>query len=272
MFSTHARRHFLGLWVAVLAASCSDAEAGDPRVTAACRNACDEFEGSDCWASCRASCGSCTQADFDYGDVVAISCPGSGQLVNFSTRDGVTRACTIEDDVGSDDGTGTQKRVFVTSKAFSGDLASETGDATGLEAGDTLCDQAAQASDLGGVWKAWLSSVSIDAIDHVADVGPFYNVTRTARIFDAGDLAVAPIDETWALQLEDEKGMKVASAYVWTGTLTGGKRADTCRGWTSRDTLDEGQTGIDGHSNEDWTQFLGVLCHEYNHLYCFEQE
>ncbi len=61
------------------------------------------------------------------------------------------------------------KRIFVTSTLYSGNLG-------GLSGADAKCLTAAQSVNLPGTWKAWLSSSTINAIDRIAEVGPWYFV------------------------------------------------------------------------------------------------
>src|SRR5687768_3068711 len=51
-----------------------------------------------------------------------------------------------------------QKRMFVTSSKYSGNLQMTGQAPTGLEGGDNLCRTSATAANLGGTWNAWLST------------------------------------------------------------------------------------------------------------------
>jgi hypothetical protein len=65
-----------------------------------------------------------------------------------------------------DSGAPPGRRVFITSDFFFGNLvAAAPGAADGLAAGDRLCNEVAARASLGGSWRAWLSSDTIDAID-----------------------------------------------------------------------------------------------------------
>src|SRR5687768_15633144 len=68
------------------------------------------------------------------------------------------------------------KRVFVSSLRYPANLKAAGGQATGIASGDALCQQLADAASLGGVYRAWLSDSTEDAIDHVQGTGPWYRM------------------------------------------------------------------------------------------------
>src|SRR5262245_2730644 len=76
------------------------------------------------------------------------------------------------------------KRIFVTSTPYTGDLKTNGAGMTGLHGADNLCGLAATAAGLGGTWTAWLSSSTVDAIDRINDVGPWYLVDRCTLVFN----------------------------------------------------------------------------------------
>jgi hypothetical protein len=121
--------------------------------------------------------------------------------------------------------------MFVTSNSFGGDLKTAGGSTdTGIDGGDRLCTLAAQAAELGGTWKAWLSDSRTDAIDRIAGEGPWYLVDGTTKVFNnKANLVtgpIAPIDQ-------DEQGRSLPSVAAWTGTLDSGRTSGFhCRDWT----------------------------------------
>lgn len=160
------------------------------------------------------------------------------------------------------------KRVFVTVTDYDGNLKGKvSGAASGLAAGDKLCQLAADAAVLGGTWKAWLSdgSTNTNAIDRIADVGPWYLVDGTTKVFNnKANLATSPLQ---VINRNENGGL--VSADVWTGTSAGGTASDSCNGWA---TINSG-SGRYGNSTStaNWTDYSYDSCYEKKHLYCFEQ-
>ncbi len=164
------------------------------------------------------------------------------------------------------------KRVFVTSRQVYGDLVSVARGADGVVSGDTVCQVSADAAGLGGTWKAWLSSDTIDAIDHIRGNGPWARLDGVVLFPDHASLAGAPLD---AINV-DETGETVSclytSPYVWTGTRIGGRwNLDDCVGWTEMDSDWETDTGSACDPTK-WTRGAEVRwCSSESRLFCFEQ-
>lgn len=162
------------------------------------------------------------------------------------------------------------KRVFITSKAYSGNLMLNGGGADGLDGGDKLCQLAADAKALGGNWHAWLSTTSVNAIDRIADVGPWYRLDgaivfqNKASIVTSNPLVPINLDE----------GGTATMTSAWTGTKSTGM-ADSfrCAEWTSEGMNFEGIIGIPeaGSFLKFWTSSSSNPCKLKNSLYCFEQ-
>lgn len=167
------------------------------------------------------------------------------------------------------------KRMFATSAKFSGNLKAAAASATGLEGADKLCADAAQAAGLGGAWKAWLSDSTHDAIDRIADVGPWYLVSRKTKVF-TGKTGTAPgslLNGPLVMLLRNELGAFVGHATPeWTGTGVNGRGSptETCTDWSSTD----GQA-IHGQvvqfAQSEWTNEGDLPCTALAALYCFEQ-
>ena len=192
---------------------------------------------------------------------------GGGGAGNGGTTAGGGFAGTTAGGAGAVGGSGepgTRKRIFVTAGAFPGNFYRSAG---GLEAGDAQCNLS--AATLGGVWRAWLSSSSVDAIDRIEDVGPWYLVDRTTLVFDdAAQMATgpsAPIDMS-------EDGERLPAKSVWTGTAPAGTGAsDTCSDWSSDRATVEGQVGRSNLTGATWTTSTVESCGLYAGLYCIEQ-
>lgn len=166
--------------------------------------------------------------------------------------------------VGGGGDPGARKRIFVTAGAFPGNFYRSAG---GLEAGDAQC--ALSAATLGGVWRAWLSSSSVDAIDRMEDVGPWYLVDRTTLVFsNAAQLATGPSSAI----VMSEGGERLAGKSVWTGTASQGTSAsDTCSDWSSDRAAVDGQVGRSDATGPTWTSSTVETCGLYAGLYCIEQ-
>lgn len=106
------------------------------------------------------------------------------------------------------------KRVFITRSEYTGDLKSHGEANDGLAGADSLCSLAAKGADLGGQWRAYLSSSTISAVDRLQDVGPWYTVNRIRRVFNnIENLQTFPLHPL----NQDEFGNDVKVVY-WTGT------------------------------------------------------
>jgi hypothetical protein len=152
------------------------------------------------------------------------------------------------------------KRVFVTRDTVVGDFG-------GLGNADAFCGAA--ATKLGGTWRAWLSDGKTNAIDRIADVGPWLLMGTTTTVFASkaslAGAAAVPIDR-------DQSGNRLpAPGYVWTATGAGGTFSGLdCYDWTSKDPSAFGNVGNGGGAS-DWSWSTGVGCSGHYPLYCFEQ-
>lgn len=162
------------------------------------------------------------------------------------------------------------KRVFVTAQRFSGSLAS----GGNLAGADAACIGAAQTAGMGGNWKAWLSSSTVDAIDRVSDVGPWYDLGGTLIFSNKANLATVPLAGLW----KDETGASLGSDRIWTGTAVGGQYIEDlgpgskpCGDWMDASISSTAKIGQIGRRDSAWTAFAGTTCDQQAHLICFEQ-
>jgi hypothetical protein len=164
--------------------------------------------------------------------------------------------------------------AFVTSADWTGNLGSwpEAGGASGLAAGDAICQHLAADAGLDEPdgFKAWLSDGATDAIDRFTYDGPWIRVDGV-RIADS--LADLVDGELFSALNVKEDGKYLGNYRAWTGTSTSGvATGDHCDGWTSADGLDEGTQGIVNDSSEDWTEGSASSCsNSGQRLYCFSQ-
>jgi hypothetical protein len=167
---------------------------------------------------------------------------------------------------------GNAKRVFVTSLATSGDLKTNGNAASGLAGGDKLCQNAADAASLGGTFKAWLSSSTTNAIDRIANVGPWYLPDRCTLVF-ANKAAITSTGPQADIAVTAD-GAAAPPLDLWTGTLPSGvKDSFTCNDWTNGTFQHEGTAGVG--SNDlfagSWTEVSTPTCDSGFVLICFEE-
>lgn len=166
------------------------------------------------------------------------------------------------------------KRIFITKTMYNGNLAKAGNAATGIEGGDNLCKLAADAANLGGAWKAWLSDAKTNAIDRLAEVGPWYTVDGSEIIFNnKSNILTGPLTSVGY----NENGELVGSEDgIWTGTKKNGQMdpeyVTDCDNWTNGTNTGDGWTGL-GYSDDpnNWTAYYLKPCQSPYHLYCFEQ-
>lgn len=163
-------------------------------------------------------------------------------------------------------------RVFVSHAGFGANLG-------GVDGGDTLCQNAANAAGLGGTWRAWLS-----APDAAPPRGRFtLTPTLPYRLLDGTIVVGANTDAlgTKPFTLDasisiDETGANISDGgqlEVWTGTTGSGDISQyTCDGWTSNVVASLGAVGVLNQTSGNWTDIYPQFCDRTGtHLYCFEQ-
>jgi hypothetical protein len=164
---------------------------------------------------------------------------------------------------GADAGSTSVKRVFITATTYPGTFGSA---GNSLQKADWYCQTAATAQNLGGTWKAWLSSGSTNAIDRIAEAGPWYLVDGTTKVFNnKAGLATLPL-HTINITEQGSSSMN----WAWTGTDVGGTASGAdCGGWTGSSS--PGLAGNPNHSDSRWTHDLTRFCNDSSGFYCFEQ-
>jgi hypothetical protein len=164
-------------------------------------------------------------------------------------------------------------RAFVTSTTYTGALG-------GLEGADTRCQARANAANLPGTYKAWLSDSAESPATRfhcrAASCSP-HGYTRVDGVTivanDWTDLTDTSLDA--AINVTELNQIFVATDTVWTYTKTdgtaGGFQNTHCLNWTDagHDTL--GDTGIPQNGNFFWTHFGTGRCDQLSPLYCFQQ-
>jgi hypothetical protein len=158
--------------------------------------------------------------------------------------------------------------VFITSDSFPGDLGGAAG-------ADAKCSAAAGLATLGGAWKAFLSTSSVNAIDRIDDASPWYDVGRTTLLFGSkAELGQIPRAEI----TEDENGVVFPSVSIWTATQGGDYDPPSCQDWSSSSGSEKGVFGEDGSSTNAILWSVGgvgtqaeEVCSGLLHLLCIEQ-
>ena len=183
----------------------------------------------------------------------------------------VARLCAC-DDVADSTPTATPtptpapiKRVFTTSQRFGGNLG-------GIAGADQKCNSAAAAAQLGGTWRALISTATVHARDRIVD-GEY----RTLIGFRVARSKADLLDGSLENSISTNEFAQPASTSVWTGSdYNGTYLAPNCQNWTtsSAGTLNNPLKGWAGSSNSN-ASFLTahgtLLCNTQAGLFCFEQ-
>ena len=154
-----------------------------------------------------------------------------------------------------------------------------TGNLGGLAGADTLCTNEASAAGLGGKFKAWLSSSTVNAKARIGGAGPWKFVTGE-EAFTLKNGMFTPSD----FLRYDARGndlMFTDAPNVWTGTGDFGvldASNATCNDWTSDLAANNGSIGQLTWFNPLWTHYDQpdvpnglVSCSQLQRLYCFQQ-
>lgn len=171
------------------------------------------------------------------------------------------------------------KRVFVTKAQFNGNLG-------GLLGADQKCMAAANSANLGGTFKAWLSSSTVSASARLTHASvPYKLLNGTVVASNWADLTDGTVQNPINV---DETGVKTGTTYnyaAWTATNASGNIINpnnTCKNWTSISYYDAARTGlVNGNmfysflsnSSVYWTDVgSDSKCSGGTaRLYCFEQ-
>ena len=202
------------------------------------------------------------------------TCVPAGTLDNDENNCGacgvrcVTSACML--------GQCQEKLVFVSTTSFSGNLG-------GLAMADAACSTLAKAAKLHGVYKAWLSDKTMDAVARLTQSKLRYvRVDGAVVANDWSDLVSGalhvPINR-------DESGKLVVSsvgscpgqARVWTSTFADGlyygdgNRDTSCGMWFSASPQATGGAGDANSTTSTWSSGCGATCDSTIPIYCLEQ-
>jgi hypothetical protein len=167
--------------------------------------------------------------------------------------------------------TGDVVSVFVTEEIYQGNLG-------GLAGADAICQERADAAELGGTdWTAWLSTSDdeetetpgINAIDRIP-VGQYRLVDGATQV--ANDKADLTDGRLKAAIVMNEFGEVLPKGFAWTGTEPDGTNTgNNCNNWTVNSSDFVGDWGFPQVTNEQWTKapYDPAECSKQYHLYCF---
>lgn len=195
---------------------------------------------------------------------------GSGLGGASSGKADAAGEASVRGDAGAACPEGTCKRVFVSAA-----VPVPSGKLGGVGGADIFCQQAADASQLGGIWKAWLSDTSS------SPSARFTHATVPYRLLDGSTIAAdwtALTSGALAHAINVfEDGTAVQAGVileVWTGTTVSGTYSgNACANWTN-DTATPpiADVGLSNQTNAGWTHQYQQYCNRTTiHVYCFEQ-
>ena len=157
----------------------------------------------------------------------------------------------------------TPKRVFVSSTYYAGNLG-------GVSGADTKCQLRANAANLGGFWRAWLSDGTFSASSRLTkSPNPYRLVNGTIVANSWIDLTDGTL--TNPININESGGyVNSSNGVVHTNTTASGAiaSANHCSNWTSSTGL--GFYGLAGVTYSAWTQGRNSDCAIAKRLYCFE--
>jgi len=162
--------------------------------------------------------------------------------------------------------------AFVTSAGGTGDLGSwpQAGAATGLAAGDAICQSLAAAAGIHHPesFKAWLSDDVTDAIDRFQHDGPWMRLDGVEVAAGKADLT----DGVLASSIHFADSGEYLNWPVWTGSWSEGTgTGEHCTSWTSSSSGVNGRAGFSVSAGYSWSYWAGLNCdYAYSHLYCLQ--
>ena len=175
-----------------------------------------------------------------------LSCQRFGQDYIAACRTGVNGECG----------------VFIRATAVSGAFA-------GITAGNGRCQATATVNGFPGVWKAWISTTTVNAITNILynDSLTYVRATSPATIIALpgellGTHSSFPLTETGAAPVPSQ---------IYTGTLSTGTNSGlNCTSWTTASPVITATFGLYNALDQNWTDSGSISCSNMLHLYCFE--
>jgi len=156
-----------------------------------------------------------------------------------------------------------KKRIFTIGKTHNGAFGS-------LDVADAACQADADAANLGGEYKAWLSSAEVNAKDRLLQ-HPFgyMNAVGDTVSVDFNGLLDSSLEHVLSY-FADGTAVPSGTALTWTGTDASGLTTGvTCGDWAS--STASGTAGLLTQVSGLWTFWSGSSCASFGYHYCFEQ-
>lgn len=209
----------------------------------------------------------------DYADILNMVYTAGGAGFNVQDPNATTSPTPTPTPTSSPTPAASSKKVFVTSTTYNGNLG-------GLSGADAKCQDRANAANLGGTWKAWISTGLVNALTRAVGLsytGKFTLVDGTVVATDRFELTSGYLQH--AIDKDELGNVRGGDyAYVWTNTNYGGGIRDInqnshCGEWTRSTYLNpSGYIGIAGKIDRQWTDSGNQWsCEQQAALYCFEQ-
>jgi hypothetical protein len=152
--------------------------------------------------------------------------------------------------------------MFVTSTTHTGSLG-------GLAGADSICQTRASAAGLGGTYRAYLSTPTVNAISRLGSASGWIRkdgkpVANTTAELASGHLYYPPrITET---------GVDVGTGDAWTASTASGQfntQYASCADWTSASTTIFAKTGWAYANSSMFSSISATNCSVAKRLYCF---
>ncbi len=156
-------------------------------------------------------------------------------------------------------------RAFLSSMKYYGDSIG------GLTAADNDCQLLATAASRGAGWKAWLSTSTTNAKDHITlGSGNIMLVDGLTVVVAHGTDLIGDGGLLHAID-HNENGQSVAASLVWTGTTQNGLvyagNGPPCGDWTASD--GGASAGGSNQTGATWTSDGIEPCTNSYPIYCF---
>jgi len=191
--------------------------------------------------------------------------PSSDAATDASLDSGTDSGTDSGVESGIDSGTDagpSGRRIFVTASVQNANFG-------GLDGADAICDSQAAASDLGGEFQAWLSTMTSSVSDRLTHSSePYILVDGTLVANDWDDL----VDGSILAPINLDASGQVRGGDVWTGTLPSGLpyTQGDCGGFTNG--IDGiGLCGTTASTGPSWTANATPECSLALRLYCIEK-
>ena len=196
--------------------------------------------------------------------------------------------CSFEDTVcgeGEVCNSGTGQCELAGNRVFVTDSLVRAQNIGGLDGADARCQAGADAANIGGTWKAWLSTSTVNAKDRIDGSGPYVRMDGALIANDLADLTDGSI--AVAINLSEfgaqPDGGFIDFTRVWTGTDTNGEAADVtfsalissfCFDWTGEGGNQAAHRGEYTRTDAQWTirSDAFAICNSLLRLYCFESD